>query len=137
MDLVGDIRRTGRMRLAALVLCVAAVAVPAAFAKGRLVVHVSDSTPRAGQPVTVTVHTDYVVPPADWLRLVVVPPGASWYAYAARDGIHMSRTSPTTWRAVVRLGRLGRWRLVIPNGTHVGYVAPPPDEWMPWVQVHR
>jgi len=137
MDLTRGIRRTSRMRLAALVLCIAAVAVPIAFAKGRLVVAVSDSTPRVGQAVTVSVHTDYVVPANDWLRLVVVPPGAGWYAYAARVGIHMTRTSLTTWRAVVHLGRPGRWRLVIPNGTHVGYLVPPPDEWMPWVQVHR
>jgi hypothetical protein len=137
MDLAGDIRRSARMRLAALVLCIAALAAPAAFAKGRLVVRVGDSTPGVGQPFTVYVHTGFVVPQDDWLRLIPVPPGAILGNQLARDGIRMTRTSRTTWRAVVRLDRAGRWRLVVPNGTHVGYMAPPPAEWMPWVRVHR
>jgi hypothetical protein len=135
MDLRADAVRTPTVKLLAIALAAAAVAVPTALAKGRLVVHVGDATPRVGQSFVVTVRTDYVVPPNDWLRLVLVPPGKSWYAYAARDGIHMTRTSATSWRAVVRLNRPGRWRLVIPNGTHVGYLVPPPAEWMPWVQV--
>ena len=125
------------MRVAAAVVVTALVVVPVALAKGRLVVHVGDTTPKVGERFAVTATTDYVVPANDWLRLVIVPPGESWYAYAARDGIHMTRVDAHTWRAAVRLNRPGRWRLVIPNGTHVGYMVPPPDEWMPWVQVHR
>jgi hypothetical protein len=34
------------------------------------------------------------------------------------------------------LPRPGRWRLVVPNGTHVGFMVPPPAAWMPWVKVH-
>ena len=31
----------------------------------------------------------------------------------------------------------GRWRLIVPNETHLGFMVPPPTAWMPWVQVHR
>jgi hypothetical protein len=137
MDLRSAVARITVMRFLAAVVALAAVLVPAAFAKGQLRVHLADTTPRVGQRVAVTVRTDYVVPPADWLRLVVVPPAKSWYAYAGRDGIRMTRSSPKTWRAVVRFGRPGLWRVVIPNGTHVGYMVPPPAAWMPWVHVHR
>lgn len=141
------------MRLVALGLCVAAVAAPAAFAKGRITVHLADSTPRVGQAFVVRVRTDYVVPPNDWLRLIAVAPGKSWYdvvgavtgdssraqAHIPHDGfeIKLVRTGPRTWRAAVRLPRPGRWRLVVPNGTHLGFMVPPPAAWMPWVRVHR
>jgi hypothetical protein len=141
------------VRLVVLGLCVAAVAAPAALAKGRITVHLTDSTPRVGQAFSVRVRTDYVVPPNDWLRLIAVAPGKSWYdvvgtvtgdsskahAVIPHDGfeIKLVRTSARTWRAVVRLPRPGRWRLVVPNGTHFGFMVPPPAAWMPWVQVHR
>jgi hypothetical protein len=51
--------------------------------------------------------------------------------------IKLVRTAPRTWRATVELPRPGRWRLVVPNGTHLGFMVPPPAAWMPWVQVHR
>jgi hypothetical protein len=140
-----------RMRILALVLCVAAVGAPSALAKGRITVSVGDSTPRAGQAFRVTVRTGFVVPANDWLRLIAVAPGKGWYdvvgkvtgdsaiarASIPRDGfeIKLARVSPRTWRAVVRLPRPGRWRLVVPNGTHVGFMIPPPAEWMPWVRV--
>jgi hypothetical protein len=149
------------MRLVALGLCVAAIAAvsiaaiaaPAALAKGRISVTIGDSTPRVGQAFTVYVRTDYVVPPNDWLRLIAVAPGKNWYdvvgavtgdssiarGKSPRDGfeIKLVRAGSRTWRAVVRLPRPGLWRLVVPNGTHVGFMVPPPAEWMPWVQVHR
>jgi hypothetical protein len=141
------------MRVVALALCIAAIAAPAAFAKGRISVALGDSTPRAGQRFTVTVRTDYVVPPNDWLRLIAVAPGKDWYdvvgtvtgdsslarANIPHDGfeIKLVRVGPKSWRAVVRLPRPGRWRLVVPNGTHVGFMLPPPAAWMPWVHVHR
>jgi len=141
------------MRLVALGLCVAAIAAPAALAKGRISVTIGDSTPRAGQAFTVYVRTDYVVPPNDWLRLIAVAPGKNWYDVVGavtgdssiargkipRDGfeIKLVRVGSRTWRAVVRLPRPGLWRLVVPNGTHVGFMVPPPEAWMPWVQVHR
>ena len=141
------------MRIVALALCVAAVAAPAALAKGHITVRLGDGTPRVGEAFIVYVRTDYVVPPNDWLRLIAVAPGASWYdvvgtvtgasklahADIPRDGfgIKLVRASAKTWRAVARLPRPGRWRLVVPNGTHYGFMVPPPAAWMPWVQVHR
>jgi hypothetical protein len=134
-------------------LCVAAIATPAALAKGRISVALGDSTPRVGQPFTVYVHTDYVVPADDWLRLIAVAPNKDWYdvvgtvtgdsslahAKIPHDGfeIKLVRSGTKNWRAIVRLPRPGRWRLVIPNGTHLGFMVPPPASWMPWVQVHR
>ncbi len=141
------------MRFLALSLCVAAIAAPAAFAKGHISVAVGDSTPRVGQPFTVHVHTGYVVPSDDWLRLIAVAPGKSWYdvvgtvtgdsslthANIPHDGfgIKLVRVGAKDWRALVRLPRPGRWRLVVPNGTHQGFMVPPPASWMPWVTVHR
>ena len=52
-------------------------------------------------------------------------------------GIRLKRIAPKSWRAAVRLPRPGRWRLVVPNGTHDGFMLPPPATWMPWVEVHR
>jgi hypothetical protein len=140
------------MRFLVLALVVAAIAAPAAFAKGRLTVAVGDTTPAAGTPFSVTVRTDWVVPPKDWLRLIAVAPGKGWYdvvgtvtgdssradAKIPRDGfeIKLVRVSPKTWRARVVLPRPGRWRLVVPNGTHLGFMLPPPAAWMPWVNVH-
>ena len=116
-------------------------------------VRVADRTPGVGQPFAVDVRTDYVVPANDWLRLIAVAPGKDWYevvgtvtgdssrAHASipRDGfeIKLERIAPKRWRAAVRLPRPGRWRLVVPNGTHVGFMLPPPPAWMPWVGVHR
>jgi hypothetical protein len=140
------------MRYFAVVLCVALIAAPAAFAKGRLSITLSDSTPRAAQQFTVRVRTGWVVPANDWLRLIAVAPGKDWYqvvgtvtgdssrthANLPQDGfeIKLVRAGPRNWRAIVRLPRPGRWRLVIPNGTHRGFMVPPPTTWMPWVQVH-
>ncbi len=141
------------MRVILVAACAAALAAPGAFAKGSLSVALGDSSPRAGQSFTVYVHTGWVVPRNDWLRLIAVAPGKDWYdvvgtvtgdsalahANIPHDGfeIKLVRVAPRNWRAVVRLPRPGRWRLVIPNGTHVGFMLPPPTAWMPWVQVHR
>jgi hypothetical protein len=141
------------VKLFALALVVGAIAAPAAFAKGKLTVAVSDRTPAAGRPFTVTVRTRWVVPPNDWLRLIAVAPGKGWYdvvgtvtgdsslahANVPHDGfeIKLVRVAPKTWRATVGLPRAGRWRLVVPNGTHLGFMVPPPTAWMPWVNVHR
>jgi hypothetical protein len=146
-------QRKTQMRLIIIALCVAAVAAPAAFAKGRISVGLGDSTPRVGQPFTVYVRTGWVVPSSDWLRLIAVAPQKDWYDVVAtvtgdsslthanipHDGfeIKLVRVGRRNWRAVVRLPRPGRWRLVVPNGTHLGFMVPPPSAWMPWVQVHR
>ena len=140
------------MRLVALGLCIAALAAPAASAKGRISVRLGDATPGAGRPFTVYVRTGYVVPSDDWLRLIAVAPGKGWYdvvgtvtgdssrahANIPRDGfeVKLVRTGRYSWRAVVVLPRAGRWRLVVPNGTQAGFMTPPPAAWMPWVRVH-
>jgi hypothetical protein len=144
-------------RKAAGVLIVAAALagalVPAASAKGRISVALGDGSPRVGQAFTVYIRTDYVVPADDWLRLIAVAPGKSWYdvvgavtgassrarATTPRDGfeVKLRRADATRWRAVVSLPRPGRWRLIVPNGTHVGFMVPPPASWMPWVTVRR
>lgn len=141
------------MRLVLVVCFVAAIAAPAAPAKGRITVSVGDSTPKVGQRFAVDVRTGFVVPRNDWLRLIAVAPGKDWYqvvgtvtgdssrthAEIPHDGfeIKLRRVAPRLWRAVVRLPRPGRWRIVLPNGTHDGFMVPPPAAWMPWVQVHR
>ena len=141
------------MRIFAIILCVGAIAAPAAFAKGQITVSVADRTPGVDQAFTVELRTSWVVPANDWLRLIAVAPGKDWYdvvgtvtgdssrahAKIPRDGfeITLKRVAPKTWRAVVQLPRTGRWRLVVPNGTHQGFMVPPPVAWMPWVEVHR
>jgi hypothetical protein len=141
------------MKVLVIAMCVALIAVPGALGKGRIVVKVADRTPGAGHPFVVDVRTDYVVPANDWLRLIAVAPGKHWYdvvgtvtgdssrahAKIPHDGfeITLKRIAPKSWRAAVRLPRPGRWRLVVPNGTHVGFMLPPPATWMPWVDVHR
>jgi hypothetical protein len=140
------------MRAFALAVLVALVAIPTASAKGRITVTVADPTPAVGQRFAVDVRTGFVVPAGDWLRLIAVAPGRDWYqvvgtvtgdssrthADIPRDGfeITLERVAPKRWRASVRLPRPGRWRLVLPNGTHVGFMVPPPPPWMPWVRVH-
>ena len=153
-DLVTAVGRTPGMRgLAAFGLCVAAIAAPTASAKGRITISLADPTPATNQPFAVSIRTDYVVPQNDWLRLIAVAPGKDWYdvvgtvtgdsslarASVPRDGfeIKLKRGGAKSWHAVVTLRTAGRWRLVVPNGTHRGFMLPPPASWMPWVQVHR
>jgi hypothetical protein len=141
------------MRLLGLALCIAAIATPSAAAKGHIAVVLATHSPRAGQAFVVRVRTEYVVPRDDWLRLIAVAPRKDWYdvvgtvtgdsslarAVIPRDGfeIKLVRVGSRSWRAVVRLPRPGGWRLVVPNGTHVGFILPPPASWMPWVNVRR
>lgn len=146
-------RRSRGVKILAMAVCVAAIAVPAAFAKGRITVSVADRTPRIGQTFTVELRTGWVVPANDWLRLIAIAPGKDWYdvvgtvtgdssrahAKIPRDGfeITLKRLAPKLWRAMVQLPRAGHWRLVVPNGTHEGFMVPPPAAWMPWIEVHR
>jgi hypothetical protein len=141
------------MRVLAATLCAGLVSIPVALGKGRVDLAIADRTPRVGEPVAVDIRTGWVVPADDWLRLVAVAPGKDWYeivgtvtgdasrthARLPYDGfeIRMRRVAPRHWRALVRLPRPGRWRLVLPNASHYGFMTPPPAAWMPWVQVHR
>jgi hypothetical protein len=122
-------------------LCVVAVAAPAASAKGRITID-APRTARAGKAFVVTVTTGWVVPRNDWLRLISVAPGKSWYdvvgsvtgdsklahARIPNDGfeIHLARVAARRWRAAVKLPRAGTWRLVVPNYGHAGFLVDPP-----------
>lgn len=146
-------KRIPLLAIAILTLLASAITAPAAFAKGQISIRISDTTPRVDQTFEVQIHTGWVLPRDDWLRLIAVAPGNSWYdvvgtvtgdsslahAEIPRDGfeVKLKRVAPKQWRALVRLPRTGRWRLVVPNGTHVGFMMPPPAAWMPWVVVHR
>lgn len=146
-----EMKRATALSVLALGVSAAATLVPAASAKGLIAVALGNSKPQVGQAFTVYVRTEYVVPENDWLRLIAVAPGTSWFgavgtvtgdasrarAIVPRDAfeIRLRRTDARHWRAVVQLPRPGGWRLVVPNGTHVGFMLPPPDSWMPWVHV--
>src|SRR2546430_5727884 len=78
-NLVASLRRSRGVRIFAIALCVAAIAAPAAFAKGRITVSVADRAPRVGQSFTVELRTGWVVPSNDWLRLIAVAPGKDCY----------------------------------------------------------
>jgi hypothetical protein len=139
------------MRLLAVVVVAACVTAPGAFAKFRMTMTLGDSTPRAGQAFAVTVRTEEAIPPLDYLKLIAVAPGTSLRDVVGRvtgdsslaqanlphDGfqIKLVRAGPKTWRALARLPRPGRWRLVVPNGTKDGYTIPPP--LLRWVTVAR
>jgi hypothetical protein len=136
------VSRSPRMKALVVVALAAAIAVPAAFAKGKLTMRLGDATPRVGQAFTVDVRTSWRVPPLDYLRLIAVAPGkdvrevvgavtgdaSQAHATVPRDGfpITLRRAGPRTWRAVVKLPRPGEWRLVVPNGTKDGFTIPPP-----------
>jgi len=140
-----------RALVALSVVCVAVLAAPPAFAKGEISVRLGNATPQVGQQFTVYVRTGYSVPADDWLRLIAVAPGKNWYdvvgvvtgdstiasASIPRDGfgVPLVRTGRFTWRATVSLPRAGRWRLVVPNFGHAGFMVPPPAAWMPWIRV--
>jgi hypothetical protein len=137
------------MKVLAVVIVVACIAAPAALAKFRMTMALGDSTPRAGQPFAVVVHTEQAIPPLDYIKLIAVAPGEDWYqvvgtvtgdssrahADIPHDGfqIKLVRAGPKTWRAVARLPRPGRWRLLVPNGTKDGFMIPPP--LVRWVTV--
>jgi hypothetical protein len=142
-----------RQIVVALCIGIGLIVIPTSLGKGRIDIAISNRTPRAGQTFAVDVRTGWVVPADDWLRLIAIAPGKDWYqvvgtvtgassrthARIPQDGfeIKLKRVAPKRWRALVRLPRPGRWRLVLPNGTHEGFMLPPPAAWMPSVQVHR
>jgi hypothetical protein len=114
--------------------------VPTASAKFRISLAFGDSTPEVRQPFTVVIRTDVEL--EHDLRLIAVAPGMGWYdvvgavtgdssiarATIPRDGfeIRLTRLASDRWRALVRLPRAGRWRLVVPNWAPVGFAIPPP-----------
>jgi hypothetical protein len=114
------------------------LAVPCAGAKFRMWLSLSAEIPPVDQPVELTLETGANLPADHRLRLVAVAPGVEMYA-AIRSalrapetpselGFHawLRRTGPMTWGATVRFPKPGRWLLVIPNWSHIGYALPPP-----------
>jgi hypothetical protein len=117
---------------AALLLCTPA------FAKFRISIAASDTTPAVGQRVTVVVRSEQAL---DYnLRLIAVAPGNSIFrvvatitgdtsypdANIAHDGfeIHLVRVARNRWRGSLRFPRAGPWRVVVPNGAPVGVMMP-------------
>ncbi|MFL5961953.1 MAG: hypothetical protein ACJ757_03560 [Gaiellaceae bacterium] len=137
------------MKALAVAVIAACIATPVALAKFRMTMTLGDSTPRAGHRFTVIVHTEQAIPPNDYIKLIAVAPGEDWYqvvgtvtgdasrthADIPHDGfqIKLVRVGPKMWRAVTRLPRPGRWRLLVPNGTKDGFMMPPP--LVRWVRV--
>jgi hypothetical protein len=116
----------------ALILCASA------FAKFQISVTASDTTPAAGQRVTLIVRSERRL---DYnLRLIAVAPGRNIFRVVAtitgdtrhpdpniaRDGfeVRLVRIAPNRWRGTARFRSSGRWRVVVPNGAPVGVVIP-------------
>src|SRR5262245_41589560 len=100
-----------------------------------------DSSPAVGQPITIVLQTEQVIPEDGGMKLAAVAPGrsivdvvgvvmGSRVANAAlpRDGfgISLQRVEPHRWRAFVRFPKAGAWQVVVPNWGPVGYAIPPP-----------
>jgi hypothetical protein len=116
----------------ALVLCTPALA------KFRISIAADDTTPAVGRRVTLVVRSERLV--AYNLRLIAVAPGKPVFQVVAtitgdtshpdptvaRDGfeIRLTRISGSLWRGVARFPRLGRWRVVVPNGAPEGVIVP-------------
>lgn len=113
---------------------------PAASAKFKLWLTVSDATPTVRQPITVRLRSGIELDHD--LKLIAVAPGRTIYnvvgvvtgdsrharARIPRDGfeIPVVRVTSNRWRARASFPRPGRWRLVIPNFAPVGFMIPPP-----------
>ena len=109
-----------------------------AFAKFQISVTASDTTPAAGQRVTLIVRSERRL---DYgLRLIAVAPGRNIFRVVAtitgdtsrpdpniaRNGfeVHLVRLAPDRWRGTARFRSVGRWRVVVPNGAPAGVVIP-------------
>jgi hypothetical protein len=116
----------------ALILCASA------FAKFQISVTASDTTPAAGQRVTLIVRSERRL---DYnLRLIAIAPGRNIFRVVAtitgdtshpdpniaRNGfeVPLVRIAPNRWRGTARFRSSGRWRVVVPNGAPVGVVIP-------------
>jgi len=126
------------MRALAATGVVALVLCASALAKFQISVAASDTTPAAGQPVTMTVRSERRLPYN--LRLIAVAPGKDIFRVVAtitgdtsrpdtniaRNGfeVPLVRIASDRWRGTVRFRSTGRWRVVVPNGAPVGVVMP-------------
>ena len=109
-----------------------------ALAKFSVSIAASDTTPAAGQRVTLVVRSERALDHN--LRLIAVAPGQPVFRVVAtitgdtsrpiasvrRRGfeVDLKRAAPNRWRGVTRFPRPGHWRVVVPNGAPVGVVIP-------------
>ena len=110
----------------------------AAFAKSRMSITASDSTPDRGQRVALVVRSERAL---DFdPRLMAVAPGQPvFHVVATITGdtghpdpnvaqhgyeIHLVRVGPNRWRGATRFRRAGRWRVVVASGGPVGVDYP-------------
>jgi hypothetical protein len=126
------------VRAVAAVALVALVVCGSALAKFRISIAASDATPAVGQRVTLVVRSEQALDHD--LRLIAVAPGQPVFRVVAtitgdtsrpdpnvdRHGfeVKLTRTAPNRWRGVARFTRVGRWRVVVPNGAPVGVIIP-------------
>jgi hypothetical protein len=125
-----------RFALAAAGLLALALA-PSALAKFTIALVLGDSSPAAGQPLTVAPRTDIELPPDHALELVVVAPAPTRTTSSrcttantvpARLGfaVDLRRTAADRWRGLARFPRPGPSLLIVPNWGAVGYAFPQP-----------
>jgi hypothetical protein len=129
----------GRLLPPAVLAAALLLSAPVADAKIKLLLRVP-ATADVGRPVPAVLGSAI---PLDFdLKLIAVAPGKSWYDVVGRvtgdsslacaaiphDGfaVHVVRTAPNRWRALVRFPRPGTWLLVIPNEAPEGFMIPPP-----------
>ena len=136
--------------VAVLALCIA----PAANAKFKVGLFLSNDEPTVRELLRATIHADVRAREDCRMRLLAVAPGADKSkALAAfiNGGISiigpsgptfrrirptprlgflvpLARTGPKMWRATIHFPRVGRWRLVVPNWCAPGYASPLPVE---------
>jgi hypothetical protein len=126
------------VKILAIVALLALVVCESALGKFSISIASSDRTPALGQRVTLTVRSGRAL---DYdLRLIAVAPGQQVFRVVATITgdtsrpdpnvaghgfeIDLRRTAPNRWRGVARFQRLGRWRVVVPNGAPVGVIVP-------------
>ena len=118
-----------------LVLAASLAVAPGAQAGWRLTLVISNRVPAVGETVRAVLRTE----PAQAhcrLRLVAVRPSVDTRraldVLAVRPQrsygffVPLARKNAKEWRATVRFGRTGPWKLVVPNWCADGYVLPPP-----------
>jgi hypothetical protein len=109
-----------------------------AFAKFKISIVATDTTPAVGQRVALLVRSAEALDHN--LRLIAVAPGQPVFRVVAtitgdtsrpdpkvaRHGfeVRLTRVAPNRWRGAARFMRPGRWRVVGPNWGPVGVVIP-------------
>lgn len=115
------------MKVLAAVLAALALA-PAAEAKFRIRLTLSDATPAVEQRVRVSLRAEVADPAGIELRLIAQPPGVHRDVALGRESRYRVPLvlSGSVWRGTLRFSRPGRWFLIVPNWGAPGYAIPPP-----------